>query len=222
MVAEVQQLNKAIEWHYLKDNHLQIVKKLKEPPGRLRYLTDDEMKTLLRECALHLRPMVIVALNTGFRKSEILNLRWSDVDMTNRVITVQKSKNNESKIVPINETLYRTLISLKHCSDGRPVFAGKDGKPYVDIRKSFAAALKRAGIKNFRFHDLRHTFASPLVMAGVDIRTAQELMGHKDIRMTMRYSHLSSAHLKEAVKRIEHDTEMTLVEREENEKTAKH
>lgn len=203
-------LNKAVEWRYLRHNQLRLVQRLKEPPGRLRYLTNEEVDLLLRKCASHLRPIVITALNTGLRKGKILNLKWSDVDMTNRVITVKRPKNNETKTVPINETLYKTLKSLKPKKDGRPVFANENGEPYGDVRKSFATALKRAGIENFRFHDLRHTFASHLVMAGVDIRTVQELMGHKDIRMTMRYSHLSNAHLKEAVKRIEHDTEATL------------
>lgn len=202
--------NKAVIWHYLRHNQLRMVQRFKEPPGRLRYLTNKEIKSLLRKCASHLRPIVITALNTGLRKGEILNLKWSDVDMTNRVITIKRAKNNESKIVPINETLYKTLKSLKHKKDGRPVFANENGKPYGDVKNGFATALKHAGIENFRFHDLRHTFASHLVMAGVDIRTVQELMGHKDIRMTMRYSHLSNAHLKEAVKRIEHDTEATL------------
>ncbi len=92
--------------------------------------------------------------------------------------------------------------------DTQYVFSHEDGSPYSDIRSTFKGALKRAGIENFRFHDLRHTFASKLVMAGVDIRAVQELMGHKSITMIMKYSHLSDAHLREAVKRLEVGTDL--------------
>jgi len=198
--------NMAVEWGYLKNNHLRIVRNFKEPPGRLRYLTNTEIEQLVNACADHLRPIVITALNTGCRRGEILNLTWADVDLENRFITIRKSKNNEIKIIPLNDVLYGVLVSLPKNGNSQPVFAGTDGKPYVDIKRSFATALKKAGIKDFRFHDLRHTFASQLAMAGVDIRTIQELMGHKDIRMTLRYSHLSDAHLREAVRKLENGT----------------
>jgi integrase len=200
--------NKAVEWNYLAENKLLKVKKFKEPPGRVRYLTDEEIERLLHCCADYLKPIVILALNTGMRKSEILNLKWSNVDLKNRVITINKTKNNEIKIVPINDILYNTLAKIKKGNGDQFVFTDKNGKPYGDIKNGFNAAVKRAGITDFRFHDLRHTFASRLVMAGVDIRTVQELMGHKDIKMTMRYSHLSNVHLKEAVKRIENGTNL--------------
>ena len=194
--------NKAVEWHYLKHNQLHTVRKFKESPGRLRYLNEKEIAKLLDSCADHLRPIVIMALNTGMRKCEILNLSWADVDMEKGVLTIRKTKNNEIRMIPINESLHRTLESLKKETTRQPVLASKDGKPFVDLKRSFATAVKKAGITDFRFHDLRHTFASRLVMVGVDIRTVQELMGHKDIRMTMRYSHLSDAHLKEAVNKV--------------------
>lgn len=195
--------NKAVEWRYLRHNQLQSVKRFKEPPGRLRYLTDNEIEILLKECAVHLKPIVITALNTGMRKGEILDLLWSDVDMHNRLITIRKSKNNETRTVPMNELLYSTLKSLAYGnSNGQPVFVSDNGKRFINIRRSFETAVRRAGIEDFKFHDLRHTFASRLVMAGVNIRTVQQLMGHKDIRMTMRYSHLSDDHLKEAVNRL--------------------
>jgi integrase len=200
--------NKAVEWQYLKNNPLLIIKLLKEPPGRVRYLIEEEIEKLVTACADHLRPIVIIALHTGLRKSEILNLNWLDVDMANNVITVRKSKNNETRIIPINEVVFQTLSLLKNDGSCGFVFSGKNGKPLVDVKHSFASALKKACIKDFRFHDLRHTFASRLVMAGVDIRTVQVLMGHKDIKMTMRYSHLSDSHLREAVGRLVHGTNM--------------
>jgi len=195
--------NKAIQWGYLTKNPFVNVRKFKEPPGRLRYLTDVEIQILLNCCNGHTKDTVRMALNTGMRKGEILNLKWADVDMHNRVITVRESKNNETRNIPINDTLYTMLKEISTHKRGYYVFANDNGKPYGDIRTGFRKALKRAGIADFRFHDLRHTFASKLVMNGVDIRTVQTLMGHKDISMTMRYSHLSSAHLKEAVKKLE-------------------
>jgi len=86
--------------------------------------------------------------------------------------------------------------------NGSYVFPNKEGKPYVDIRKGFKAALRRTGIKNFRFHDLRHTFASYLVMGGIDLKTVQELLGHKSFEMTLRYAHLSSDHKKAAIEKL--------------------
>ncbi|MEO0124515.1 MAG: tyrosine-type recombinase/integrase [candidate division WOR-3 bacterium] len=200
--------NKAVQWGYLKENPLRLVMKFKEPPGRVRYLTEEEIDKLLDCCANHLRPIVVTALNTGMRKGEILNLRWSDVDLKNRVITLKRTKNNEIRMVPINQVLYNELLKIEKRYGSQYVFADKNGKPYGDIKNGFNHALKRAGISDFRFHDLRHTFASRLVMVGVDIRTVQELMGHKDIKMTMRYSHLSNLHLREAVKKLEYGTNL--------------
>ncbi|MFZ6016426.1 MAG: tyrosine-type recombinase/integrase [Nitrospirota bacterium] len=194
---------KALEWGYLKRNPTKEVKLLKQPPGRLRYLEREEINNLLDACAPHLRPIIVAGLNTGMRKGEILNLKWSDVDLKNRRITLTNTKNNEIRIIPINDTFYQELINLKDNSQGEYVFCNAKKKPFSDIKKAFVSALKRAGIKDFRFHDLRHTFGSHLVMKGVDLRTVQQLLGHKDIKMTMRYSHLSPGHLQEAVGKLD-------------------
>lgn len=194
--------NKAVQWGYLANSPLRTVKKYKEPPGRVRYLSESESVKLLQHCADHLKPIVVMALNTGMRKGEILNLEWADIDMHNRTITLRKTKNNELRILPINNMLYRTLRLMGQQPGNQYVFSNCDGKPYRDIKVGFKAALRRAGIKDFRFHDLRHTFASRLVMAGVDIRTVQVLLGHKDIKMTMRYSHLSDKNLRKAVDKL--------------------
>jgi integrase len=200
--------NKAVHWGYLTRNPLRDVQDFKEPPGRVRYLTDVEIEILLNSCFGHIKNIVTVALNTGMRKGEILNLRWQDVDLRNRLIIIRNAKNNESRTIPINETLHDMFRMLIPTTDGEYIFANKEGKPFGDVRTSFRNALRRAGIKDFRFHDLRHTFASKLVMRGVDIRTVQTLLGHKDIAMTMRYSHLSDSHLKEAVKKLEVGTKL--------------
>lgn len=195
---------KAVEWDYVKANPADSVRLLKEPPGRLRYLSPEEAGKLIDTCNDIWRPIVITALNTGMRKGEILSLRWADVDMENRKITVKKSKNNEIRVIPINQTLYQALKALSEQSDGNAyVFTNKDGETFGDIKRGFHSALKRAGIEDFRFHDLRHTFGSHLVMQGIDLKTVQQVMGHKDITMTMRYSHLSPEYVQEAIGRLD-------------------
>ncbi len=201
---------KAIEWGYVQKNPLKGVKQLKEPPGRVRYLETDEIDKLLsaidsqsEEIRGYLKPIVILALHTGLRKSEILGLKWKDVDFKNKRVTVLKSKNNEIRSIPMNETVYRELDNISGNAENGYLFHNRDGKPFGDIRRSFDRVLEDAGIENFRFHDLRHTFASHLVMKGCNIQTVQQLMGHKDIKMTMRYSHLSRAHLEEAVSKLD-------------------
>lgn len=190
--------NKSIEWGYCNVNPVKKVKLLKEPPGRIRYLENYEIHALLKECSLTLKPIVIVALNTGMRKSELLNLKWRDVSSKDRMIIVKNSKNNESRIIPMNEDVYSTLRELYH-PENNYVFLTKKGSPYKEIKKGFKSALKRAGIDDFRFHDLRHTFASHLAMNGWNLQTIQRLMGHKDFKMTLRYSHLTKSHLQDAV-----------------------
>ncbi len=126
------------------------------------------------------------------------NSKWY-IDLKRNEIKVRNSKNNESRIIPMNKTLTTLFNELEHRNEDVYIFARKDGRRIKSIRTGFKAALKRAGIKNLKLHDLSHTFASYLAMGGASIRTIQELMGHKDIKMTLRYSHLSQAHLKNAV-----------------------
>jgi integrase len=117
------------------------------------------------------------------RKSEILNLTWDRVNFEQGIITLLDTKNKERRDVPMNETVRATLEAMGR--KGPLVF------PSGDMRTAFRTALKKAGIEDFRFHDLRHTFASNLVMAGEDLNTVAELLGHKGLQMTKRYSHLS-------------------------------
>ena len=195
--------SKAIEWEYIKESPAKGIKLLKEPPGRLRYLSPEDVSSLLDSCLDHLRPIVLTALNTGMRRSEILKLRWADVDLSNRKIKVVNTKNNESRVIPINQTLYEEFLRLIKQVRGEYVFSDKNGRPYGDIKKSFASALKKAKIKDFRFHDLRHTFGSHLVMQGANLRTVQQILGHKDIKMTMRYAHLSPEYVQKAVEKLD-------------------
>jgi len=196
-------LNMAVQWQYLTQNPVKAVKKLKEPPGRLRFLDKKQISKLLKSCNGYLKAIVITALTTGMRKGEILNLKWSNVDLDKRLITITLTKNNELRILPINKLLYKTLKSLAKHTKSEYVFAHENGNPYNDIKKVYHIALKKAGITDFHFHDLRHTFASRLIMAGESLKTVQELLGHKDLKMTMRYSHLSTAHKQNAVEKLD-------------------
>jgi len=198
--------SKAIEWGFLKENPAKPVKLFKENNKRLRFLSEEEINRLLSVCDGYLRDIVIVALNTGMRKGEIFNLKWQDIDFELKLIHVADSKNYESRDIPMNDILYETLKTLKEKADQRQEYVfinPKTNKPYDDVKRSFKTALKKAEIEDFTFHDLRHTFASHLVMNGVDLMTVKELLGHKDIKMTMRYSHLSPDHKRIAVKRME-------------------
>ncbi|MCI0530312.1 MAG: tyrosine-type recombinase/integrase [Nitrospira sp.] len=191
---------KAIEWGYLKANPANGVRKLKEPPGRLRYLAKTEVQKLLLACPPRLSPIVMTALHTGMRRNELLKLTWQNVDLDNRTIRVEKPKNNESRTIPMNETLFQAIRKLVKHPHSAIVFPSRGGRPYTDVPKTFRKAVETAKIEDFHFHDLRHTFASYMMMNGCDVKTLQELMGHKDIKMTMRYAHLSRDHVRQSVK----------------------
>ena len=135
------------------------------------------------------------------RRSEILNLQWEDVDLKDGYIRVEETKNNEPRLIPINRELKETLNSMILNKNGDPLFNNK-GEPIKCFRTAFEGAVERSEVERFTFHDLRHTFASNLVMAGVDIVTVQELLGHKSILMTKRYSHPTLEHKKRAVEKI--------------------
>jgi integrase len=135
------------------------------------------------------------------RLEEVLSLEWGrHVDLAHGFITLDKTKNGDRRELPINGTLRETLKGLTRRLDVPYVFYNPaTGKRHKDIRRSFNAALRKTGIKDFKFHDLRHTFASQLVMAGVDLTTVKELLGHKTLTMTLRYAHLAPAHKVKAV-----------------------
>jgi integrase len=197
-------ITKAVEWGYLKNSPAKPVKLLKEPPGRLRYLEADEIERVLDGCnddprVLYLGPIVLMALHTGMRLGEIVGLRWDDIDLKQRLITITKTKNNQRKTIPINDVLYEELSRVPRHVTSAYVFCHPDGARILRVDRSFHSALKRAGVDEFRFHDLRHTFASHLAMRGVPLETIGTLLGHKDPKMTKRYAHLSPASLKAAV-----------------------
>jgi integrase len=192
--------NKAKAWDkYSGDNPVTKVEMLKENNTRTRFLEKEEIIRLLASCNKQLRPIVILALNTGMRLGEILNLKWRDVDFRRGIIYLLDTKNGEKRELPINEQVKTALIRTRKHPQSEFVFCNNDGSQRKDIRASYFTALRKSGIKDFRFHDLRHTFASHLVMSGVELNTVRELLGHKSLKMTLRYAHLSPNHKKRAV-----------------------
>ena len=199
--------NMATKWKKAQVNPVREVKFLREPKGKERILSEEEEKRLLETVRLttksqHLEPIIVTALNTGMRKGEIVNLKWSNVDFKVGAIIVEGTKNGEVRKIPMNKKLTDTLESAKKVSKGEFVFS-ENGKPYRDVKTGWWTVLKKAEIEGFRFHDLRHTFGSRLGMKGYDIKTIAELMGHKDIKMTMRYSHPTLEHKRRAVESLD-------------------
>jgi integrase len=168
--------------------------------GRTRFLTLDEIDRLLAACedsrSPYLRSFVLVAINTGMRRGEILKLTRRSIDWQNSIATLESTKNGDNRHVPLNSAAVEALRSLPARLDGGPLFPFKDDST---VSRSFRRAVERAGIEDFRLHDLRHCFASYQAMNGVQGRGLQALLGHRDSRMTMRYSHLSDGYLHAAV-----------------------
>jgi integrase len=153
-----------------------------------------------------LSPMIRLALHTGLRFGELTALRWSDVDLVGALLTVrgEEAKSEKTRYIPLNTAAMTTLKTWRSSSTSAAlVFPGADDDTeVVDIKTAWAPILKAARIAGFRFHDLRHTFASRLVMAGVDLNTVRELLGHADIKMTLRYAHLAPEHKAAAVAKL--------------------
>jgi integrase len=197
--------NKATEWEIVGSETLKRIRKvkpLKDEGKRLRYLSIEECNALINVCDNHLKPIVVTALNTGMRRGEILNLRWDQVDLKHGFILLDRTKNGERREIPINRTLEALFLdkSLIRRIDIPYVFYDPvTGNPYQEVKRSYHTALRKAKIIDFHFHDLRHTFASHLVMSGVDITTVSRLLGHKSLSMTLRYSHLAPSHMVKAV-----------------------
>lgn len=150
--------------------------------------------------------MVLVSMNTGVRRGELFQLTWQCVDFSHAQIKVvgKTAKKLKTRYIPLNKEALDVLKGWHAQQDKHDglVFQGKDGNPFNNVKKAWAGLLKQAQITAFRWHDLRHHFASRLVMAGVDLNTVRELLGHGDIKMTLRYAHLAPEHKAAAVARL--------------------
>lgn len=196
-------LRLAVEWEIIPINPAHGVKSPKVPAGRVRYLQPTELRALIEICPEWLRPIVALAVTTGMRRSEIINLRWLDVDLEHARILLPQTKNGDGRIVYLNETAQTVLSSLPLTTPRNPLSPVFPGITGGQVTVAFRRACTKAKISDFRFHDLRHTMASWARMGGADIHTVATLLGHKDLRMAARYQHLSPAFLAEAVGRLD-------------------
>ena len=198
------------EWEWLDDSPLRRLSKLREPPGRSRFLSTGERKRLLRVCRespnQDLYLAVVLSISTGARQMEIMGLRWQDIDLSRGLIILNATKNGVRRSIPL-QSHARELVAERHrqCSGagGGLLFPGrrKPQKP-TSLRISWNNALKAAGIEDFRWHDLRHSAASYLAMHGATLVEIADILGHKTLQMVKRYAHLSIPHTTRVVARM--------------------
>lgn len=191
---------KTLEW--IERNPCERVKRPSESKGRVRFLSDDERARLLEACRQHpeLYLAVILSLTTGARQGEIMSLRWGQIDFSRQVIVLHKTKNGETRSVPlVGEalSLLQEKSKVRNLRDDRifPARSRAKKSEYLDLNNPWRAALKAAGITDFHWHDLRHTAASYLAMSGISLVEIAKVLGHRTLAMVARYSHLSNEHI---------------------------
>ena len=192
------------EWEWCRENPMEKVSMEVCHNQIDRWLTVEEEKRLMASARPWLQAIIIFALNTGMRRGEILALRWRDVDLSRGILTVMKSKNYERRTLPLNSSVFSLLIEKDGALDapGDLVFKTSN-KTHITLRnlsRAFQKTRDRAGIPGFRFHDLRHTFATRLVQKGVDLYKVQRLLGHKSPTTTQRYAHHCPESLRDGVR----------------------
>lgn len=223
--------NRAVEWGFIDSHTLDNVKIPRIDNKRIRYLSTSEEAALLeslqtRDSRLrqqymdkygkraeplvspryidYLEPLVVLAMNTGLRKGEMLTLKWEHINMEDRYLTIrsENAKSKNKRTIPLNKTVYKMLIIWREQNLQTELVFEKNGQPIDTYQYQWEALLKDANIENFRFHDLRHHFASKLVMKEADLNVVRELLGHADLKMTLRYAHLAPEHKAAAVNLI--------------------
>ncbi|MBI4468899.1 MAG: site-specific integrase [Acidobacteria bacterium] len=208
--------NLAIQNKWLRVNPVSAVKFLPESRGRERYLTVEEERRLLAVCNLpdlaYLKPVVILALNTGMRKGELLNLTWDRVNLEAGEILVTQTKSGQDRTIPISPLVAGELAKLRDTADSEFIFANPlTGDRYSDLKSVFPRACRKAGISGVVFHTLRHTAASRMVASGMDLRTVQEILGHTEIATTQRYLHAMPERKTAAVQALARYTEEAMI-----------
>ena len=200
------------EWNLCHANPVEKTRSIKNDASRKRYLDREEMAKLVRASSPKFYPILVCVLNTGLRRGEIGDLKWDNVDLENRTLNIVHTKSGKNRQVPISTTLLALLKKMKAGAAGGHVF---DVSPSF-LRSGFEQARKKAELKNFHFHDLRHTFASYFVMATGDLPTLQRILGHSSAQMTMRYAHLADAHIEEKMKQFSESVKMPSLARHKN------
>lgn len=199
------------EWQFIKNSPFEYFTMPSVDDKRVRFFKAGEFELLMRHSPAWLRPMIIIARESGLRKDNVINLTWAMVDTGDRLLNIPHTKNGEPITIPLTDAAFDLLMELKKhkvvfldC----PFIFNDNGKPYThsQVSMAFKRACERSGIENFRFHDLRHDFGSRLAQAGNSLYIIQSLLGHKDSRMTQRYAHLHTEALKRAIKTLNLDT----------------
>ena len=196
------------EWGWAESNPVEMVKRPTEPKGRVRFLSDKEREALLKACkavdATYLYPIVVLALSTGARQGELLSLTWKQVDLDRQIIRLEETKNKERRGLPLVGYAHKLIAELHNHrrKDTEFVFPRLDGTKPKHIEDLWKSAVKKAGLSDFRFHDLRHCAASYLAMNGATLAEIAEVLGHKTLQMVKRYAHLSDQHTAGVVKRM--------------------
>jgi len=169
---------------------------------RVRHITTEEEGRLISECPAWLQPIIQFATSTGMRRGEIVGLLKSDVNLNDKTATIRTSKNGEPRVIPLTKRALDAVAAT--ISKGDRLFGGKNGEPIVmsNLEYNIRSAANRAGIHDLHFHDMRHTFATRLVRAGVDLYAVQCLLGHKGPAMTQRYSHHDIGSLRKATESV--------------------
>jgi integrase len=197
---------KAVENHVLTVNPATLVKAKPEHNERIRFLSateEEKLLTVLRKGWPQHVQAFLVSIHTGMRAGEQFQLKWRDLSFERRMISLLKTKTGKARHIPLNAVALQALQERKHTrQDAVYVFRDAGRDPQHNYRRWFNEALTEAKIKDYSWHCNRHTFASRLAMAGVDLRTVAELMGHSSIQMTMRYAHLAPQHNRAAVDRL--------------------
>lgn len=215
------------EWEWVKENPVEKVSREKVRNARDRWLTLEEEKKLIDACVIYatgkenvqiphywLQEIVLFDLNTGMRMDEVLSLEWSHVDLFRKTVTVMRTKNGERRTIPLNQRAFELLKAKAKVRGIKSnyVFVSEVGTKIHDrnVRRAFYNALEKAWIKDFRFHDLRHTFATRLAQAGIDLYKIAKLLGHKTIAMTQRYSHHFPESLRDGVEVLDRISSSTI------------
>jgi integrase len=174
---------------------------LPEAQPRTRFLSREEYRRLIAAAEPHLKPIIEVAVETGLRQGELLGLRWDQLDLDRREIRLVETKSKQPRVVPLSTRAVAVFVARPRISDSPFIFTNPStGHRYKTVKRAFQTACRRSGIEDFRFHDLRHTFASWAVQNGADLYRVSRILGHSTLQMTTRYAHLATEHLHEVVK----------------------
>jgi len=203
----------AIRWGYINHNVVSSVEKMRVSKNVARFLNQDEIQRLIEASRdSYIYTLIMTALHTGMRKSELLNLKWSEIDFQQRTVTIQSNddwhtKNYKPRVLQLIPVLYEVLkahrqLHLELGIQSDYVFTYRGNRIKWGNNGSLRKILEKAGLEDISLHTLRHTFASQLVMAGVPLRDVQELMGHRSYETTLRYAHLSEDHAKKQVLKL--------------------